>query len=402
MKVKEFIKKYALSPDEIPGQRCLRDLCREMELGLEGKGNLPMIPSYLSVDTVPVPGTPCCIIDAGGTNLRYARSEFDGSGRCHISGLRKTAMPGTAGALTFREFYDTLAGFVRETGCETSIGLCFSFNVLQDRTLDGILHSWCKEVRVPEAVGKPVGASLRHAVGSRCQRVRVLNDSTAALLGAHHADPRIRVGLILGTGINVCYSERCAEIPKLPRGVNAEHMIISTEIGEFRGIPKTVFDRAVIAASDEPEMAHAEKQCSGAYLGDLISWAWQTAAREGVLGEAFLTYQTLPRISDYLAGAATDIPEDAAAREIAETMVCRAAKIAAILTAAPIARSCVPGETCTMVIEGSQYSRLTGFGDSFRRELEGLLAAHGISVAITQMENSCLMGAALAAFAQPM
>jgi hexokinase len=311
-------------------------------------------------------------------------------------------MPGTKGELTFEEFYGQLANFIQDSGCTEQVGLCFSFNVLLERNLDGILHSWCKEVRVPEAVGKRVGASVREALGTGCKSVRVLNDSTAALLGAHHMDPGIRVGLILGTGVNVCYPERCDAIPKEEKDLGADNMIICTESGEFRGMPKTAFDLQVIAASDEPEMAHAEKQCSGAYLGDLISAAWQAAAREGILEDGFQTVYTLPQISDYLAGAETSIPESEDAKAIARTMVHRAAKVAAILTAGPALRSCKAGETCTIVIEGSQYSRLTGFGDCFRQELEALLQPHGIGYAITQVENSCLLGAALAAFAEPM
>lgn len=400
MNVSEFIDRYNLAPEAIDAQSCLCALLEEMALGLQGKGNIPMIPSYLPLEVQPLSQTPCCIIDAGGTNLRYARAEFQQDGQCHISHLRKTTMPGTTGELTFREFYDTLAGFVRETGCEAHIGLCFSFNVLLERSLDGILHSWCKEVRVPEAPGKPVGSSLRAALGSSCRTVRVLNDSTAALLGAHHADPRIRVGLILGTGINVCYPERCSEIPKVPGDLKADQIIVSTEIGEFQGIPKTVFDQEVISASDEPQMAHAEKQCSGAYLGELVCCAWQTAAREGLLTNDFLRHYSLPQISDYLAGQDTAIPQSNAARKIAGAMIHRAAKIAAILTAGPVLRSCQT--SCTMVIEGSQYSRLTGFGEAFRQELGTLLKPHGISCEIIQLENSCLLGAALAAFAQPM
>lgn len=400
--ISDFIKKYSLSPACIDGRSCLDLLCHEMVLGLEGKGNIPMIPSYLPVQVQPLPNTPCCIIDAGGTNLRYAGAEFDESGQCRIFRLQKTAMPGTRAELSCREFYHQLARYVRQTGCEERIGLCFSFNVQLERHLDGILTAWCKEVRVPDAPGKPVGASLQAAVGDRCRDVRVLNDSTAALLGAHHADPSIQVGLILGTGINVCYPEKCTAIPKVPDDLKAEHMIISTEIGEFQGIPKTVFDREIIAASDEPEMAHAEKQCSGAYLGELICRSWQTAVREGLLQDAFLENYTLPEISDYLAGRKTSIPWDNAAREIAATMIGRAAKIAAILTAGAILRCCTEGETCTMVIEGSQYAKLTGFGAALRNELTQLLKPHGVSFAITQVENSCLLGAALAAFAEPM
>ena len=80
----------------------------------------------------------------------------------------------------------------------------------------------------------------------------------------------------------------------------------------------------------------------------------------------------------------------------------RAAKIAAVLTAGAILKSCKPGETCTLVIEGSQFRKLTGFGDSFRTELDELLLRYDIRFEVAEVENSCLIGAALAAFAQPM
>ena len=160
-------------------------------------------------------------------------------------------------------------------------------------------------------------------------------------------------------------------------------------------------DAAVIASSDEPDLAHGEKQCSGAYLGQIISLAWQAAAEEGLLPDEFRTPATLPLISDYLAGKPVALPENSDAAALARTLIHRAAKIAAVLTAGPIIRS-QPKETCTLVIEGSQFHRLTGFGDCFCRELDRLLNPQNITVSIASAENSCLIGAALAAFAQPM
>ena len=402
MTTAEFIMRHQLLPEHIDAQSCLAQLLDEMKQGLEGKGRIPMIPSYLPLSIKPVTGQPCCVMDAGGTNLRVAKAVFGEDGSCHLSELRKDAMPGTYGELSFHDFYHKLGEYVKDTGCTERVGLCFSYNVLLNRNLDGILDSWCKEVRVPEAPGKPVGASLRQAIGGDCKSVRVLNDSTAALLGAHACDPAITVGLILGTGINVCYVEQCRNIPKVPDGLRSDSMIISTEIGEFSGFPKSTFDRAVIAASDEPNMAHAEKQCAGAYLGELICGAWQTAVREGLLEDAFGREVSLPEISDYLAGKETSIPDSAAAKEIGRVMLHRAAKIAAILTAGPVLRSCPTGGECTIVIEGSQFTKLTGFGESFCIELEMLLKSHDIRFTVAQVENSCMIGAALAAFAEEM
>ena len=401
MAIQAFLQKYKLNPETIDGPACLEHLLRQMDRGLAGEGNIPMIPSYLSLNTRPVSGEACCVLDAGGTNLRVAKAVFGRDGSCTLTGLKKKPMPGTQGELTFDEFYGTLAASVRETGCTERVGLCFSYNVLQERNLDGILHSWCKEVRVPEAPGKPVGASLRRAIGENCNCVNVLNDSTAALLGAHGCNPEITLGLILGTGINICYSEQCCNIPKVPGDLRQDSMIISTEIGEFDGFPKSTFEELVIASSDEPAMAHAEKQCAGGYLGDVISLALQTAAREGLVDADFAKHVTLPEISAYLAGG-TELPEDGTAKEIAKTMIHRAAKIAAVLTAGAVLKSCAPGQKCGMVIEGSQFEKLTGFGAAFCDELDALLKPYSIDIRISKVENSCLIGAAIAAFAEPM
>lgn len=401
MELQTFLDKYGLSPHTIDGPVCLERLLEQMEDGLAGRGKIPMIPSYLSLDIEPRPGVPCCVMDAGGTNLRIARAQFASGAECTLTDMTRVPMPGTQGELSAEAFYETLAQYSRKTGCPERIGLCFSYNVLLERNLDGILLGWCKEVRVPDAPGKAVGASLARAIGPECASVRVLNDSTAALLGAHLRDPRVTLGLILGTGINICYPEPCSRIPKVPGDLEADSMIISTEIGEFDGFPKTVFDTAVIAASDEPELAQAEKQCAGAYLGQIICLAWQAAAEEGLLPAVFREPVTLPLVSDYLAGKPVPLPRDPNAVQLARVLIHRAAKIAAVLTAGPILRS-NPGACCTVVIEGSQYHRLTGFADCFRRELDALLSPRQITCSITSAENSCLLGAALAAFARPM
>lgn len=400
MTISEFMYIHGASPEQVAARECLSRLLDAMEQGLAGHGNIPMLPSYLPGRIPVIPGARCCVLDAGGTNLRTAAASFDADGKCHLEGLRKCRMPGTEGPLRFAEFYEALAQPLRELGGFEKIGFCFSYNVTMDRTLDGTLDFWCKEVRVPEAVGRSVGGSLKNALGSGCESVHVLNDSVAAMLGAGD----VQVGVILGTGVNVCYQEQCGKIPKVPGDLKSETMIISTEIGEFDGIPISDFEQPVIDGSDAPGSAHAEKQCSGAYLGDVILAAWHTAAREGLLPEAFRTIHCgLADISCLLTGQqVSGIPDVREAAEIARTAINRAAKIAAVLCAGPILRAVQPGQTARVAVEGSQYWKLTGFRDPFCRELDALLAPEGVCFEIIQSENACLIGAALAAFARPM
>lgn len=396
---KDFLTGHHQSIDQLAAEKCLQSLLADMEKGLAGKGVIPMLPSYLSPDIHPVPGERCWVLDAGGTNLRSASAYFDEAGKCHIEELRVIPMPGTEGPLTKMAFYEQVASQLLSRPKASRVGFCFSYNVDMERSLDGKLLAWCKEVEVPEAVGCSVGSALQEALGENIQAVRVLNDSTAAMLGADRAD----VGLILGTGINVCYAERCANIPKVEKDLKGTRMIISTEVGAFDGFPKGDFDRQVIDASDIPEEAHAEKQCAGAYLGEVIGLALKTAAKEGLLPEQFARWNcTLADISRYLAGENCEVAKNELAWRIADEMVQRAARIAAVLTAGPVIRAGVKDRPVRIAVEGSTFWKLTGFKDRFSTELNELLAPRGMTFEILRSENACLVGAALTAFAPTM
>jgi len=389
MTIHELMLRRGAAPEQIDGEGCLAALLEQMTAGLAGRGRIPMLPSYLDSDIRVPEGAVCCVADAGGTNLRTARAVY-AQGQWRLEELVKTAMPGTEGELTFGEFYAALAGPMARLGCAERVGLCFSYNVSLERELDGRLDFWCKEVRVPEAVGRPVGASVKAALGSGCRSVHVLNDSVAAMLGAED----VQVGVILGTGVNVCYRERCRDIPKVPADLRGEAMIVSTEVGEFDGFPRSDFEAEVMAASDAPDAAPAEKQCSGGYLGDVIAAAWRAAREEGILSEC--PPADLGSVSLLL----QQQPDGPAAR-IAAMAIHRAAKIAAVLCAGPMLR--VRGvRPVRVAVEGSQYWRLTGFRESFHRELDALLAPRHVEYEIVRVENACLIGAARAAWAEPM
>ena len=389
MGIYEWMAARGAVAEGIDAPGCLAKLLAQMDEGLSGRGRIPMLPSYLSTQIAVPEGAGCAVMDAGGTNLRTARAVYR-QGRWTLEELEKAPMPGTGEELSVDEFYRRLARPLERLGDYRRVGLCFSYNVSLGRELDGPLDFWCKEVRVPEAVGKWVGASLGSALGDGCRSVHVLNDSVAAMLGAEGA----QVGVILGTGVNVCYSERCDAIGKVPGDLRSDEMIISTEVGEFDGFPRSVFEEAVIAASDAPDSAIAEKQCSGGYLGHVIAAAWAQARAEGLLDA--LPPADLGSVSALLAQA-----PDSPAGQIAAIAIRRAAKIAAVLCAGPIRRAARDTRELSVAVEGSQYWRLTGFREAFHRALEALLP-EGITCRIVKSENACLIGAAKAAWAQRM
>lgn len=396
MTVSEFLTRHHLNPAQIDGAVCVNQLLTDMEAGLRGEGNIPMLPSYLSASTAAPQNATCCVLDAGGTNLRAAKAVFDGQGRCRMEKRTQVPMPGSSSPMGKDAFYASIARLAQVTGSTEQVGFCFSYNVQMQRHLDGNLLAWCKEVKVPEAVGYPVGASLKAALGG-CRSVHVLNDSVAAILGAEEP---VTVGIILGTGINVCYEEQCAAISKTEQNLKSDSMIISTEVGEFDGIPKSDFDLALFAATEDPALAHAEKQCAGGYLGELICRVWQGAAREGLLPETYGSiWHSLPEISTMLESQGTNSEP---ASQIAEAIIHRAAKIAAILCAGPVLRCTTQGGCASIAVEGSQFHKLFGFRSRFEQELTAILAPRNITFRFVHSENACLKGAALAAFAKPM
>ena len=151
MTVQEFLISHNAAPEQIHAAEGLSLLLEDMRLGLSGLGNIPMLPSYLTPDISVQPGDLCCVLDAGGTNLRTAMAVFTEDGSCRLEGLEKIPMPGTEGELSFSQFYEALAKPLRRLGHFHRVGFCFSYNMTMDKHLDGSLDFWCKEVQVPEA-----------------------------------------------------------------------------------------------------------------------------------------------------------------------------------------------------------------------------------------------------------
>jgi len=404
MTAEQFLRKHNQAPSQLDGAACLRALSESAAQGLAGEKGLPMVPSFLAGSSkIPDNGV-CAVMDAGGTNLRTALARFR-DGKCTLENIRTIPMPGSnAEELSAQAMYGRIAGELQRLGDVSVVGCCFSYLVEIEPNLDGKLRQWCKEIRCPGAEGLYVGSSLRQALPG-CRRVVVLNDSTAALLGAQArlgkgTEPF--VGLIMGTGVNICYTERREKITKLGPEVRCGDMIISTEAGEFDGITPGTFEREVILSTDNPEDAQAEKQCSGAYLADMIACALAGAVREGILTHAPNSFG-LGQVSDFLAREDSAFawefaPCDVAfARELCALAVHRAAKIGAVLTAEFVLRSAAAEKMVRIVAEGSLFWKMHGFRELFSRELEQLLQPYGVRFRIERAEGACLEGAALAA-----
>ncbi|KAJ6412021.1 hypothetical protein OIU84_005152 [Salix udensis] len=270
-------------------------------LAVDGGSNLKMILSY--VDSLPSGNEKGLFyaLDLGGTNFRALRVQLGGKqDRVVATEFEQLSIPQELMFGTSEELFDfiasTLAGFAEKEsekfhlphGRQREIGFTFSFPVKQTSIDSGILMKWTKGFAVSGTAGRDVVACLNEAMERQGVDMRVsalVNDTVGTLAGARYWDDDVLVAVILGTGTNACYVERTDCIPKLQGTKSSSgRTIINTEWGAFSdGIPLTVFDRDMDAASINPGEQIFEKTISGMYLGEIARRALVTMAEEGSL-----------------------------------------------------------------------------------------------------------------------
>ncbi|BBM89831.1 hypothetical protein COTS27_01544 [Spirochaetota bacterium] len=83
----------------------------------------------------------------------------------------------------------------------------------------------------------------------------------------NQASPQAVIGVVYGTGFNICYEDVKIESDVL------KWKIFNTEIGCYAGLPSGCIDKEVDRSSDNPGNGLAEKHISGAYIGKLYKAA---------------------------------------------------------------------------------------------------------------------------------
>ncbi|KAE8674613.1 Hexokinase-1 [Hibiscus syriacus] len=302
----------------LPVLRSVADsMSADMRAGLavDGGSDLKMILSY--VDSLPTGDEKGLFyaLDLGGTNFRVLKVQLGGKDERVISTeSEQLSIPQELMSATSEELFDFIASVLENfaqkggnfnlpPGRKGEIGFTFSFPVKQTSIDSGILIKWTKGFAVSGTAGKDVVACLNEAMDRKGIDMRVsalVNDAVATLAGARYWDDDVMVAVILGTGTNACYVERMDAIPKLQGDFSpSRRTIVNLEWGAFRkGLPLTVFDRDMDAASINPgEQANSkfnlsmltpislifEKTISGMYLGEIARRALMYMAEEGSL-----------------------------------------------------------------------------------------------------------------------
>nr|AZL94603.1 hexokinase [Nephromyces sp. MMRI] len=208
----------------------------------------------------------CYGLDFGGSNFRAVKAVLCGKGRIEIfqnsaslkesfqghcpEGLVHAEVPGTHLFDRFSLQLKDLIDHREDTPMECSmnaennpavvpLGFTFSFPCLQESLNAARLITWTKEIETGRATeckveGKDVAkmlqeAFLRHSIPARV--FAVINDTVGTLISCAYQksedDPDCLIGLILGTGSNVCYYEPMAQ------EFNYKGNVINLEYGSF-------------------------------------------------------------------------------------------------------------------------------------------------------------------------
>jgi hexokinase len=419
---RKFLENNFLLADQIDPDAVLDDFLVEMDKGLAGEtSSLAMIPTFITIDK-PVPVfKPVIALDAGGTNLRVATVEFDEDGTSKISHLTKYKMPGSEGELNKNEFFNKFVEFLLPfTDQADSVGFCFSYPAEISPDRDGRLLSWTKEIKAPEIVGEYIGKNIFDRLEQKGQRLKfiVLNDTVATLLAGKSVDIDQKystyVGFILGTGTNTAYIESHSNIIKC-HGLNPQgSQAINTESGNFSKCLRGPVDIEFDESTENPSQYLFEKMISGAYLGGLCLTALKKAAEENLFSRAgahWIDWRdglSTSEVDAILRNPDRGIDwgkEDISAEDIdliqylCATICERAALLAAINVSAAILKS-VDGKSSShpvcVNIDGSVYYKIMGFTQMVQGYLEKIMGSKLVSYELIRIDDSPLIGAAVA------
>ena len=253
-------------------QQISRDFAADIERALEGQDEATVSAekSYVSLPGGDESGV-YLALDFGGTNVRASRVRLLGR-HCYIiekKVCQPLRLPGQydylSPAATAEGLFDFLARLVGQVAGKDTIyklGHTFSFAMQKECLKDARLLSWSKEIAVPGVEGQLINQLLEQALArqglTNIEPSALVNDTTALLLSAAYTMERVRMGVVCGTGFNACYYEP------------AWDMIVNLEAGDYGGLVRNRWDKAVDALSTQPGQHLLEKTVSGAYAAEIF------------------------------------------------------------------------------------------------------------------------------------
>ncbi|XP_072288894.1 hexokinase-2 [Eucyclogobius newberryi] len=224
-------------------------------------------------------------LDLGGSSFRVLLIRVRAGAKHNVEINQKIycipqeIMQGTGDEL-FNHIVSCMADFLEYKGMKgvsLPLGFTFSFPCYQNKLDEGILLKWTKGFKASGCEGQNVVTLLKEAVRRRREFdlsfVAVVNDTVGTMMTCGYEDPQCEVGLIVGTGTNVCYMEEMRNIQRIEGDEGL--MCVNMEWGAFGENGElddfcTDFDRIVDETSTTPGKQRYEKMISGMYLGEIV------------------------------------------------------------------------------------------------------------------------------------
>jgi hexokinase len=379
--VEMFLKQNNFSYEIDDFQKEIDRFLSEMNHGLNKKGMLSMIPTYIKGDMTPIQNEKIIVVDAGGTNLRIAFVEVE-KNETLVSNILTTKLPGVEYPIAYSEFMDKLARNIEPYLKESQI-IAFSMaqEIMHTEKLDGYITSLSKEVKIKGIENQWLAKGLKEHLSTlgynRC-KVLLINDTVgvACALLQRREEFSSFVGLVLGTGTNSSYLEHNHLILN-KNNKEKKCMFVNTESGNYCPSILSDFDIMYHKSTTNPQTAIFEKMVSGRYLGELFYTILIKACEYGLFSKQFTkSIQQIKKINTkemskfYNDRNSENVYRSICKRKkdldiayyICDKLICRSANLIAVNIVA-LSKKTVKsreGAVCC-IVEGSTFFGLKGF-----------------------------------------
>lgn len=411
-------------------------MIHEMVEGLEGRpSTIRMLPSYV-YKTNPSSATGIVYaLDLGGTNFRVLRVALR-CGQVEDRVDAKFVIPKSALSGNAADLFGFIAKSVKKMMMDKApddlaktvpLGFTFSFPVDQKATNRGVLIKWTKGFSTAGVEGKDVVELLQHSLKRENVNVNVValcNDTVGTLVARYFIDENAEVGVIIGTGSNACYFERCSAITKDPSvAARGDQMTpVNMECGNFDSkykyvLPITKYDDDMDDASINKNNQRQEKIVSGMYLGEVARraivhmaqigcisselaislakpWSLETKYMGMITADRMPGLQFTRRLLKHVCGTdVTDVSDLHTVRDICVLVRNRAAQQGAVFSAAPVLKTRKQG-LATVAVDGSVYEKTPSFQRLYQENINRILGKDSKTTVVLQKDGSGI-GAAM-------
>jgi len=420
----------------------IENLHREMEKGLNdapGKSTstLKMLPSYIGKPKGHENGT-FYALDLGGTNFRVLKLALHGNRIIGETASKKFQVskelmsgPGTD---LFNFLADCVQAFIaefeptRDRAHPIPLGFTFSFPVDQKGIAAGSLITWTKGFTNPGVEGHDIVFLLNSAFvrkGVNAVTVALVNDTVGTMVARGYSDPKVEMGVILGTGSNACYCEKVSRVTKYtgpaPPG---DGMIVNMEWGAFGDgkdiLPLTKYDIQLDKTSVNPGKQLLEKMVSGMYLGWIVNnvlfdlfqkgklfvgrssltGEWQTSDISSVLGdnsgELTQVAADISRVFSIDVGSITH-NDRVLVQGVSQRVAVRAARLCATAIAG-VLQHISRLRDVVVAVDGSVFEKIPGFKQKMDETIKELYPSSDVRLELTT-DGSGIGSAVIAATA---